>query len=128
MLSKNSLRNQRDGISYTISLCATETCAEVQVQNLLDYTAKRMVLHLGEIPQHLSVLISKYGYDGTQQMQFKMKFENEAYSDANMFQNFIVPIQLVRDPKKNTLAKPNTIIISVLSTYKNLGSPKRQLM
>lgn len=51
----------------------------------MDHTAQRLILHLGEAVEQLSelekqsvVLISKWGCDGSQQMQYKIKFENEA--------------------------------------------------
>lgn len=81
----------------------TETCAEVRVQSLMDHTIKRLLLHLGEevlkqltIAEKKSlVLISKWGCDGSQQTQHKMKFENETDSDGNIFQSSVVPLQLV---------------------------------
>ncbi|XP_041969108.1 uncharacterized protein LOC121725968 [Aricia agestis] len=90
----------------------TETCAEVTVQSLMDHTAQRLLMHLGEadLNQQLNsaekqslVLISKWGYDGSQQMQFKMKFVNEADSDANIFQSSMVPLQLVYGPERKIL-------------------------
>lgn len=88
----------------------TETCAEIQVQKLMDHTAKRLIVHLREVVESLSddekrslILISKWGCDGSQQMQYKMKFENEADSDANIFQSSVVPLQLVYGPEKKIL-------------------------
>jgi len=100
----------------------TETCAEVQVQKLMDHTANRLITHLGEVVDQLSeeeklsmTLISKWGCDGSQMMQYKMKFENEADTDSNIFQSSVVPLQLVYGhEKKNTVAKPNTLISSFL--------------
>lgn len=81
----------------------TETCAEVRVQSLMDHTIKRLLLHLGEevlaqlteSEKQSFLLISKWGCDGSQQVQYKMKFENETDSDANIFQSSVVPLQLV---------------------------------
>ncbi|CAH0400138.1 unnamed protein product [Chilo suppressalis] len=81
----------------------TETCAEVRVQSLMDHTIKRLLLHLGEeVLEQLTesekqsfLLISKWGCDGSQQIQYKMKFANETDSDANIFQSSVVPLQLV---------------------------------
>ncbi|KAL4702276.1 hypothetical protein ACJJTC_018590 [Scirpophaga incertulas] len=92
----------------------TETCAEVTVQNLMDHTAQRLILHLGEEAVEqltelekqsliLLILISKWGCDGSQQMTYKMKFENEADSDANIFQTSMVPLQLVYGQDKKIL-------------------------
>ncbi|KAL4720542.1 hypothetical protein ACJJTC_012791 [Scirpophaga incertulas] len=89
----------------------TETCAEVTVQNLMDHTAQRLILHLGEeaveqlteLEKQSLILISKWGCDGSQQMTYKMKFENEADSDANIFQTSMVPLQLVYGQDKKIL-------------------------
>lgn len=40
-------------------------------------------------------LISKWGCDGSQQAQFKQKFQNNADSDANIFQSSLVPLRLI---------------------------------
>lgn len=88
----------------------TETCAEIQVQKLMDHTASRLLLHLGEVTERLNqqekrslTLISKWGCDGSQQMQYKMKFENEADTDANIFQSSVVPLQLIYGDDKKIL-------------------------
>lgn len=88
----------------------TDTSAEIQVQKLMDHTAKRLILHLKEAVDCLNenerqslILISKWGCDGSQQMQYKMKFMNEADSDANVFQSSVVPLQLVYGPEKRIL-------------------------
>lgn len=88
----------------------TETCAEVRVQKLMDHTANRLILHLGEVVEHLSdvekqslTLISKWGCDGSQQTQYKMRFENEADSDSNIFQSSVVPLQLVCGHEKRII-------------------------
>jgi len=41
------------------------------------------------------VLITKWVCDGSQQSQFKQKFENNTDSDANIFQSSLVPLRLV---------------------------------
>lgn len=88
----------------------TETCAEVQVQKLMDHTTNRLMSHLGEIVEQLSeeeisslTVISKWGCDGSQQMQYKMKFENEPDTDANIFQSSVVPLQLIYGHEKKIL-------------------------
>lgn len=89
----------------------TETCAEVRVQSLMDHTIKRLLLHLGEeVLEQLTesekqslLLISKWGCDGSQQVQYKMRFENETDSDANIFQSSLVPLQLVYGAEKKML-------------------------
>ena len=37
-------------------------------------------------------LISKWECDGSQQSQFKQKFQNISDSDVNIFQSFLVPL------------------------------------
>ncbi|KAF2894322.1 hypothetical protein ILUMI_11851, partial [Ignelater luminosus] len=39
--------------------------------------------------------IIKWGYDGSQQSQFKQKFNNSTDSDSNIFQSSLVPLRLV---------------------------------
>ncbi|XP_047027502.1 uncharacterized protein LOC124635616 [Helicoverpa zea] len=80
----------------------TETCAEVLVQKLMDHTGSRLIQFLGKAVENLSeeeksslILISKWGCDGSQQIQYKMKFEFEDDSDANIFQSSTVPLQLL---------------------------------
>ncbi|KAL4712693.1 hypothetical protein ACJJTC_007990 [Scirpophaga incertulas] len=88
----------------------TETCAEVLVQNLMDHTASRLIQHLGEAAEGLNeeekrslILISKWGCDGSQQVQYKMKFDCEDDSDANIFQTSVVPLQLIYRSEKKIL-------------------------
>lgn len=79
----------------------TATCAEVNVQDVLNHTASRLLLSLAEVVQHLNdekrstlILMHKWGCDGSQQTTFKQKFENNFDSDANIFQRSFVPLQL----------------------------------
>ncbi|XP_036340179.1 uncharacterized protein LOC118749491 [Rhagoletis pomonella] len=89
----------------------TETCAEVRVQSLMDHTIKRLLMHLGEefleqlteSEKRSFLLISKWGCDGSQQIQYKMKFENGTDSDANIFQSSVVPLQLVHGTGKKII-------------------------
>ncbi|KAL4703231.1 hypothetical protein ACJJTC_010011 [Scirpophaga incertulas] len=88
----------------------TETCAEVLVQNLMDHTASRLIQHLGEAAEGLNeeekrslILISKWGCDGSQQVQYKMKFDCEDDSDGNIFQTSVVPLQLIYSSEKKIL-------------------------
>ncbi|XP_069685850.1 uncharacterized protein [Periplaneta americana] len=80
----------------------TATCAEINLQDLLNHTVARLLLYLQEVVQTLSEdecntleLITKWGCDGSQQTQFKQKFETDIDSDANIFQSSLVPLQLV---------------------------------
>ncbi|CAG9571654.1 unnamed protein product [Danaus chrysippus] len=90
----------------------TETCAEVQVQKLMDHTVSRLIQLLGEAVEDSSeeekcslLLFSKWGCDGSQQVQYKMKFEYEDDSDANIFQSSVVPLQLIYGPEKKYYGK-----------------------
>lgn len=84
----------------------TDTCAEVNLQSLMDHTVQRLMLYLEDVIEVLSdeekqrmMLISKWGSDGSQQSKFKQKFENDSGSDANIFQSSFVPLQLVSMPE-----------------------------
>lgn len=85
--------------SYRVS----ETCAEINLQDVLNHTAQRLFLSLTEVLQNLQlhgeednkfILVCKWGCDGSQQTKFKQKFENSSDSDANIFQSSFVPLQL----------------------------------
>lgn len=80
----------------------TSTSAESQLQPLVDVTVKRLSQFLEEVlltieeeERNTLKIICKWGCDGSQQSQFKQKFDNEADSDANIFQSCFVPIRLV---------------------------------
>lgn len=67
--------------SYTV----TATCAEVNLQDLLNHTIERLTLYLQEVIENLSnedrntlQLICKWGCDGSQQVQYKQKFDNSS--------------------------------------------------
>ncbi|CAH0563012.1 unnamed protein product [Brassicogethes aeneus] len=85
----------------------TATSAEINLQDLLNHTTSRLILYLKEVVDTLNKkdkqqmqLICKWGCDGSQQVQYKQKFENETDSDANIFQSSLVPLQLVCGKKK----------------------------
>ncbi|GBN17792.1 hypothetical protein AVEN_2992-1 [Araneus ventricosus] len=87
-----------DKESYKIS----ETCAEINSQDLLNLTVARLLMYLDEVMETISeeercdlILICKWGCDGSQQAQYKQKFENDSSSDAHVFQSSFVPIQLI---------------------------------
>lgn len=80
----------------------TDTCAEIKLQDLLDQTTSRLCKYLEEVLIRISdeekeniELISKWGCDGSQQAQFKQKFEDSADNDANIFQSSFVPLRLI---------------------------------
>lgn len=79
--------------------CST---AEVRLQELLNHTILRLFKYIEDVLAILSEeersklrLISKWGCDGSQQMQYHQKFQNDYDSDANIFQSSFVPIRLV---------------------------------
>lgn len=83
------------------SMRVTETCAEVKLQDLLDHTSLRLCKYLESVLETISEekkenlqLIVKWGCDGSQQSQYKQKFENNIDSDANIFQSSFVPLRL----------------------------------
>lgn len=83
------------------SITVTEKIAEVNLQDLLNHTVTRLLTYLKENLSNLSEeelgsleLIYKWGCDGSQQSQFKQKMQNEDYSDSNIFQSCLVPLQL----------------------------------
>ena len=80
----------------------TETCAEINVKDLLHLTVSRLLISLGDVLETISdeercafILRCKWGCDGSQQAQYKQKFENDSYSDAYIFQSSFVPLQLI---------------------------------
>lgn len=80
------------------SITVSETSAEVTLQSLLDHTTSRLFKYLEEVLEVIDFeekqnleLISKWGCDGSQQTQFKQKFQNLSDSDANIFQSSCVP-------------------------------------
>lgn len=82
------------------SMIVIETYSEVQLQALLDHTALRIFKYIKKVVDTCSneekqnmVLISKWGCDGSQQMQYKQKFQNSNDSDRNIFQSAFVPLR-----------------------------------
>ncbi|CAH1105745.1 unnamed protein product [Psylliodes chrysocephalus] len=79
------------------------TCAERDLQSLVDLTVTRLSIFLEEVLILLKEqerdnlkIICKWGCDGFQQSQFKQKFENDADSDENiLFQSYFVSLRLV---------------------------------
>lgn len=92
---------KKDCYPVETSYRVTATCAETNLQDVLNHTAQRLFLSLTEVIQHLDdvdnntfTLMYKWGCDGSQQTKFKQKFENSSDSDANIFQSSFVPLQL----------------------------------
>ncbi|KAK9732328.1 dsRNA-gated channel SID-1 [Popillia japonica] len=92
--------------SYNI----TDTYAEINLQDLLDHTAERLILHLQDIVITLSEneratmqLLTKWGCDGSQQSQFKQKFLSDPDCDENIFQSSLVPLRIICGTNKKNL-------------------------
>lgn len=84
------------------SIRVTETCIEIQLQGLLDHTTSRLCKYLAEVIESCTEeerqnmeLISKWGCDGSQQSQFKQKFQDSSKTDSNIFQSSLVPLRLI---------------------------------
>jgi hypothetical protein len=80
----------------------TDTCAEINLQKLLDRTVTRLLTYLQEVVHTFSEderdtlsLICKWGCDGSQQAQHKQTFQNDSDSDAYIFQSSFIPLQLI---------------------------------
>ncbi|CAH2107387.1 unnamed protein product [Euphydryas editha] len=93
----------------------TATYAEVKLQDLLNHTSQRLLLYLDDVLQTLTTdetasleLIYKWGCDGSQQTEYKQKFENSNESDANIFQSSLVPLQLICRSNKRVIWKNPT--------------------
>lgn len=70
------------------------------MQDLLDHTAIRLLASLEEVIQDRNKvdciqLISKLGCDGSQQTEYKQKFESKTVSDGNIFLTSLVPLRLI---------------------------------
>ena len=110
VLQKAKMDCYPDKQSYHVS----DTCAAINLQQILDLTVTRLLTHLEEVVQTLSeeessslMLICKWGCDGSQQTQYKQKFQNDADSDENIFQSSFVPIQLICSINNNKLIWQN---------------------
>ncbi|KAK9688610.1 hypothetical protein QE152_g35188 [Popillia japonica] len=83
-------------------LRVTDTCAESCLQSLIDNTVTRLSIFLEEVLLTLSeedrnslYIICKWGCDGSQQAQYKQKFDSDGKSDANLFLSSFVPLRIV---------------------------------
>lgn len=84
----------------------SETEAEIKLQDLVDNTATRLCKYLDDVLESCSemeksklTLSYKWGCDGSQQAQYKQKFQNDGDSDANVFISFLVPLRLASGAK-----------------------------
>ena len=97
------------------SLRVTATCAESDLQSLLNHTIIRLSIYLEEVLMTLTederntlLIMCKWGCDGSQQSQFKQRHYSDADSDANIFMTSFVPLQIVcgEDKKKIVWQNP----------------------
>lgn len=87
----------------------TETLAEVKLQPLLDHTVSRLLNVQEEVIKSLPneevlklTIISKWGFDGSNQTEFKQKFKcNTTESDSNVFISSLVPLSITKDRFEN---------------------------
>lgn len=83
------------------SIHVSEDCAEVKLQAVIDHTAERLLKYLEEVLSTLKDnecntlnMICKWGCDGSQQAQYKQKFESDSGSDAHIFITSFVPLRI----------------------------------
>lgn len=89
------------------SFHVTEDSAEVKLQAVIDHTAERLLKHLGEVLNTLKdddcntlQMICKWGCDGSQQAQYKQKFENDSACDSHIFISSFVPLRITYGSNK----------------------------
>lgn len=87
---------------YPEEIIVTETHIGVQLQSLLDHTSSRLYKYLAEVIETCTKserenleLILKWGCDGSQQSQYKQKFQDVSNNDGNIFQSSLVPLRLI---------------------------------
>lgn len=108
------LKEKQECFSPETALRITATCAEMNLQTLLDLTATRLskfleevLVTLNENERHLLKIISKWGCDGSQQTRYKQKFTEDGDSDANIFLSSFVPLQIVCGENNNKVLWQN---------------------
>ncbi|KAK9708261.1 hypothetical protein QE152_g27296 [Popillia japonica] len=88
----------------------TASCAEVNLQHLLDHTVTRLLKYLEEVIRTLNqddrkklILISKWGCDGSQQVQFKQKYDNEDVTNEEIsyIENQIATLKVTEGIQEN---------------------------
>lgn len=91
---------KRDCYTPMSACIISATSAEIKLQDLLNHTSTRLLEYLQEVFDSLEEdeisslqLIYKWDCDGSNQSQYKQKFQNEADSDSNIFQSSMVPLQ-----------------------------------
>lgn len=82
-----------------------ERFGEVKLQDLVNHTAERLCKYLEPVLETLNtqnklfLLIYKWGCDGSNQAQYKQKFEDEKDCDHNLFMSSLVPLRLMQGNK-----------------------------
>ena len=90
-------------------IVANDTSAEIKLQPLLDHTVSRIlkgqkdVLTNQDLGKEINFcLISKWGFDGSNQAEYKQRFSaNSEVTDANIFISSLVPIQRTMEKGAN---------------------------
>ncbi|KAL7304744.1 hypothetical protein TKK_0002981 [Trichogramma kaykai] len=84
--------------TYLEEIFISETLCKVPLKNLLDHTAKRlmMALNLNILGENRQLkLILKYGFDGTNAKTYKQKADDSSAFCDHMFCTSLLPLQLV---------------------------------
>lgn len=116
------LKAKKEAYPLQKSYRVTTICAEINLQDLLDHTVARLLQYLEKVIETLSQnerntmeIICKWECDGSHQVQFKQRFENQDDSDSNIFQSSLVPLQLVCGTgNKKIIAESDTLFFSLL--------------
>ncbi|CAH1183647.1 unnamed protein product [Ceutorhynchus assimilis] len=88
---------------YSLLQKANKTAILPKSPLLLLIYLEEVLQSLGEEERKSSLLICKWGCDGSQQAQFKQKFESETGSDTNIFQSSFLPLQLICEVNKKII-------------------------
>lgn len=83
------------------SIRVTSTCAESNLQSLIDNTVTRLSMALEGIlcslkdnERNTLKIICKWGCDGSQQAKYTQQFDDDDASDANVFLSSFVPLRI----------------------------------
>lgn len=97
---KNLVKARKNCLPDEKAFLITEISAEVQLQQLLNHTAQRILalenkaLHEGPLLEELE-LLTKWGFDGSSDhSNYKQKFEDHDADDSAIFITSMVPLQL----------------------------------
>lgn len=106
---------KKDCYPPTSAFKITATCAEIRLQDLLNHTSTRLLQYLQEVLESLEDveisslrLIYKWGCDGSNQSEYRQALENDADSDAYIFQSSLVPLQLLSTTTEKVIWKNPT--------------------